>query len=220
MIVLYEDNHIIVVVKPAGVTVMPDKSKSTSMLELVKIYVKDKYSKPGNVFIGLVHRLDRPTGGVMVFARTSKGASRISKQIRDKQFHKTYLAVVKGTMNSKSGVMKDYLLKDIENNKSHVVERETNGSKEALLSYTVLDEKAELSLLSITLETGRHHQIRVQLSNSGHPIVGDLKYGGSKNNREIALWANKITFSQPVTGEIITVESKPNYFKEPWSLFS
>jgi 23S rRNA pseudouridine1911/1915/1917 synthase len=220
MIILFEDNHTLAVVKPHRIPVMPDSSGDASMLDMVKEYIKDKYSKPGKVFIGLVHRLDRPAGGTMVFARTSKGASRLSDQIRTGKFHKTYIAMIEGILDEKKGTLESYLVKDNKKNTSRAVSQETGGAKRALLDYTVIRENSGFSLVKINLHTGRHHQIRVQFSVIGHPIAGDVKYGAKTKDHSIALWSHKISFNKPVGSEIITVESEPDYCSEPWSLMS
>lgn len=219
MVVLYEDNHTIAVVKPSGVPVMPDSSGDESMLDMVKEYIKVKYSKPGNVFIGLVHRLDRETGGAMVFARTSKGASRISAEIRQRNFKKTYLAVVEGVMPEKRGALSNYLKKDRKRNKSFVVDSGEKGAREARLEYEVAGSNRGMSMVRISMETGRHHQIRAQFANTGHPLAGDVKYGGSPGF-PTALWSYSIEFKKPVGEEMIRVVSEPDYRREPWSLFS
>lgn len=217
--VLFEDNHTIAVVKPPGVPVMPDSTGDKSMLDLVKEYIKIKYDKPGKVFLGLVHRIDRSTGGVMVFARTTKGASRLSKQIRERQFKKTYLAVVSGQLDKKTGKFSDFLLKDNHNNISKVVPYGTEGAKEAILEYSVVLEKEGFSLVKIQLITGRHHQIRVQFSSRGHILYGDIKYG-SPQKAKLGLWAKEIEFQKAVGEDIIWVGCEPNYLNEPWRRFS
>ena len=176
--VIYEDNHIIVVEKSPNIPSQSDKTGDIDMLTLVKNYIKEKYNKPGNVYLGLVHRLDRPVGGIMIFAKTSKAASRLSEQVRNKTFKKKYLAVVDGKVEKQQGTLEDYLYKDERNNISKVVKKEKRNSKLAKLDYEVLvyDEVKNLSLLKINLYTGRHHQIRVQLSHFGHSIFGDQKY--------------------------------------------
>lgn len=217
--VLFEDNHAIAVVKPPGVPVMPDNSGDTSMMDLVKDYLKEKYNKPGNVFLGLVQRLDRSTGGVMVFAKTSKGASRLSKQIRERKIGKSYLAVVSGVMENKSGEMTDFLLKDTKDNKSEVVRKGTKGAKQAILQYSVEEYRDGFSLVNIKLATGRHHQIRVQFSSRGHILYGDIKYG-SPSKAKLGLWAKEIEFYKPVGGDPVRVCCEPDYLKEPWRRFS
>lgn len=217
--VLFEDNHCIAVVKPPGVPVMPDSSGDECMMDLVKGYLREKYDKQGNVFLGLVHRLDRSTGGAMVFAKTSKGASRISEQIRNRRMKKKYLAAVSGSMLNKTGEMRDYLLKDQKNNKSAVVEKNTAGAREAVLGYSVLNEKNGFSLVSVNLVTGRHHQIRVQFASRGHILYGDVKYGSPKK-AALGLWAAEIQFYKPVGGDSVTVRCEPDYLKDPWRRLS
>ena len=207
--VLYEDNHIIVVIKPYNIPSQSDKTNDIDMLSLVKEYIKEKYQKPGNVYVGLVHRLDRPVGGIMVFAKTSKAASRLSESIRNKSFSKTYLAVVNGKFEKQNGVLEDYLWKDEALNMSKVVSKDKKNAKLARLTYEVLAEKNDLSLVKINLETGRHHQIRVQFSNAGHSLYGDQKYGKGSMEKQIALWAYRLEFKHPVKDEIMKFEALP-----------
>ena len=201
--VIYEDNHIIVVEKKPNIPSQSDKTGDIDMLTIVKEYIKEKYNKPGNVYLGLVHRLDRPVGGIMIFARTSKSASRLSNQVREKIFKKEYLAVVDGKPEPKSGTLEDYLYKDERNNISKVVKKEKKNAKLAKLDYELVkyNEMKNLSLLKINLHTGRHHQIRVQLSNFGHSIYGDQKYGKRGKGKQIALWAYKLSIEHPITKE-------------------
>ena len=207
--VLYEDNHIIVVIKPYNIPSQSDKTNDIDMLSLVKEYIKEKYQKPGNVYVGLVHRLDRPVGGIMVFAKTSKAASRLSESIRNKSFSKTYLAVVNGKFEKQNGILENYLWKDEALNMSKVVSKDKKGAKLARLTYEVLTEKNDLSLVKINLETGRHHQIRVQFSNAGHSLYGDQKYGKGSMEKQIALWAYRLEFKHPVKDEIMKFEALP-----------
>ena len=209
--VIYEDNHIIVVEKQPNIPSQADKTGDMDMLTLVKEYIKEKYNKPGNVYIGLVHRLDRPVGGVMVFARTSKAASRLSNQVREKAFKKKYLAVVDGKIDNEKGTLEDYLYKDEKNNISKVVNKDKKNAKLAKLDYEVLkyNEVKDLSLVEINLHTGRHHQIRVQLSNFGHSIFGDQKYGTRGKGKQIALWAYELTIEHPITKEKMTFKDLP-----------
>lgn len=207
--VLYEDNHIIVVIKPYNIPSQSDKTNDIDMLSLVKEYIKEKYQKPGNVYVGLVHRLDRPVGGIMVFAKTSKAASRLSESIRNKSFSKTYLAVVNGKFEKQNGILENYLWKDEALNLSKVVSKDKKGAKLARLTYEVLAEKNDLSLVKINLETGRHHQIRVQFSNAGHSLYGDQKYGKGSMGKQIALWAYRLEFKHPVKDEIMKFEALP-----------
>ena len=175
--VIYEDNHIIVVEKMPNIPSQSDKTGDIDMLTIVKQYIKEKYDKPGNVYLGLIHRLDRPVGGIMIFAKTSKAASRLSQQVREKVFKKNYLAVVDGKFENETGSLEDYLYKDERNNISKVVNKDKKNAKFAKLDYEVIkyDDVKKLSLVKINLHTGRHHQIRVQLSNFGHSIFGDTK---------------------------------------------
>lgn len=209
--VIYEDNHIIVVEKPANIPSQGDKTGDLDMLTIIKAYLKEKYNKPGNVYLGLVHRLDRPVGGVMVFAKTSKAAARLSEQVREKVFKKKYLVIVNGKFEEKKGTLKDYLLKNERLNKSRVVEEGTKNSKYAELDYEVLkyDKEQNLSLLKINLHTGRHHQIRVQLSSRDHSIYGDAKYNGRGSARQLYLWAYELTIQNVVSKKEMTFTSIP-----------
>ena len=209
--IIYEDNHIIVVEKKPNISSQGDKTGDIDMITLVKNYIKEKYSKPGNVYLGLVHRLDRPVGGIMIFARTSKSASRLSNQVREKTFRKKYLAVVDGKIENKTGTLEDYLYKDERNNISKVVNKDKKNAKLAKLDYEVLkyDDVKDLSLIKINLHTGRHHQIRVQLSNFNHSIFGDQKYGTRGKGKQIALWAYELTIEHPITKEKMTFKDLP-----------
>ncbi len=209
--ILYEDNQIIVVEKPVNIPSQSDKTGDMDLLSMVKEYIKEKYQKPGNVYVGLIHRLDRPVGGVMVFAKTSKAAARLSNQVREKQFEKTYLVIVNGKMEKKADHLQDYLLKNEKTNMSRVVKEGTKNSKLASLDYEVLkyQEDINLSVLKVHLHTGRHHQIRVQLSSRNHSIYGDQKYGGRGHRKQIALWAYELKFYHPVTNELLTFHSIP-----------
>ena len=220
--VIYEDNHIIVVEKPVNVPTQEDKTGDKDMLTLVKEYIKEKYQKPGNVYVGLVHRLDRPVGGIMIFAKTSKAASRLSESIRVKDFEKTYLAVVHNDNLKDEAVLEDYLWKNEALNKSQVVSKDKHGAKLARLNYQVLESisltntnsngeksKRNLSLLKINLETGRHHQIRVQFASRNNSLYGDQKYGSGPKGEQVALWAYQIHFKHPVKDEWLTLECKP-----------
>lgn len=217
--VIYEDNHIIVVEKPVNIPSQGDKTGDVDMLTIIKEYLKEKYNKPGNVYLGLIHRLDRPVGGVMVFAKTSKAAARLSEQVRDKVFKKKYLVIVNGKFDKETGVLSDYLLKNERKNMSRVVPEGTKNSKYAELDYEVLkyDEELNLSVLKINLHTGRHHQIRVQLSSRNHSIYGDQKYGGRGHGKQICLWAYELTINHPITKEEMTFKSIPNMEKS-WKI--
>ncbi len=209
--IIYEDNHIIVVEKPVNVPSQSDKTGDKDLLTMIKEYLKEKYHKQGEAYLGLVHRLDRPVGGVMVYAKTSKAAARLSEQIRQKQFTKKYLVIVDGKMEQKQGILENYLWKNERTNTSKVVEEGTKNSKYAKLKYEVLKYVPEtnLSVLKITLETGRHHQIRVQLSHAGHSIYGDQKYGSRGKGKQIALWAYELSFIHPITKEKLNFTDMP-----------
>ena len=219
MKVLFEDNQIIVVEKPFNIPSQGDKTGDVDMLSMVKDYVKEKYNKPGNVYIGLVHRLDRPTGGVMVFARTSKAASRLSDEIRERKIQKSYLAICNGKFDETKGTMKDYLWKDEKKNTSYVVKASKKNAKEAILDYEVLkyDAKEDVSLVKIDLHTGRHHQIRVQFSSRMHALYGDTKYHGKGGNAQLCLWAYKLSLIHPTTKEELTYIDLPES-KGIWKL--
>ena len=202
--ILYEDNHVIVVVKPVNVLSQADNTHDIDMLTLIKNYLKAKYQKPGNVYLGLVHRLDRPVGGVMVFAKTSKAASRLSEQVRTKEVEKNYLAIVHGILKEKEGTFQDKIEKK---DNTHVYLNTPLG-KDALLKYHVIKEKDNLSLVDINLLTGRYHQIRLQFSSRGYPLYGDSLYG-NKEKTSICLFAYKLSFNHPITKERLTFEYLP-----------
>ena len=202
--VLYEDNHVIVVVKEKNVLSQADNTHDIDMLTIIKKYLKEKYNKPGNVYLGLVHRLDRPVSGIMVFAKTSKAASRLSDQVRKKEIKKTYMAVVKGIIKKDEVTFVDYLLK-LDNGNTIVTTKDKG--KESVLTYKVLKrnyEKKE-TLVSIDLKTGRHHQIRVQFASRGYPLCGDQRYGKS-DKTQIALCAYKLEFIHPTTKQLMKFE--------------
>lgn len=214
MKIIYEDNHLLVVLKPINMPVQEDNSKDLDLLTYLKNYLKEKYNKQGNVYLGLVHRLDRPVSGIMVFAKTSKAASRLSEQIRNKTFKKEYMAVVCGKVLEKDTLV-DKLLKDNKTNTTTVNEK----GKESILNYELIDYKNNYSLVKINLKTGRSHQIRVQFSSRGYPLYGDQRY--NKNvlpKQQIALFANKLEFTHPITKEILIFEEElPN--SNPWNIF-
>lgn len=219
--VLYEDNHLLVVEKPVNMPSQEDESGDTDLLSLLKDDIKRLYGKPGNVYLGLVHRLDRPVGGAMVFAKTSKAASRLSESIRSRDFGKRYLAVVHGTPEAGQGRLVHHLLKDARTNTVSAVRPGTAGAKEAILDYSVLGTSGELSLVRIELHTGRPHQIRVQLAQLGCPLYGDQKYGAGRNKpgQQLALWSAYLSFAHPVSKETLTFRSLPAEV-HPWSLWS
>jgi len=205
--ILFEDNHFIVINKQSGDIVQGDKTGDKPLSEIVKEYIKEKYSKPGNVFLGVVHRLDRPTTGIVVFARTSKALERFNKMLRDKKVTKTYWAVVKNQPIKNEDTLTGFLKKNPKNNKSTSFSTEIKGSKKAILHYKLLKSLNHYHLLEVNLETGRHHQIRCQLASIGSPIKGDLKYGFDRSNKNasIHLHARKIEYIHPVTTRTITI---------------
>lgn len=205
--VLYEDNHIIVVEKIINVPSQADSSNDIDMLTIVKNYIKEKYNKPSNVYLGLIHRLDRPVGGVMVFARTSKAASRLSKAVRENMIHKTYLTIVHGKLDKNKGTLIDNISKDEKTNTSYI---DNQNGKKAILEYEILkyNKDSNLSLLKVNLITGRHHQIRLQMSNNKNPIYGDQRYGMQDKN-QIALYAYKLELMHPVKKELMVFKSFP-----------
>lgn len=216
--VLYEDNHLLGVVKPQNVPTQADESGDDDLLSIARAYIKEQYQKPGAAYLGLVHRLDRPVGGVMVFARTSKAAQRLQEAMQSGSWGKTYLAVVCGSA-PEHAELTDYLVKDETTRASSVTDAKTQGAKMARLSFKKLAEIDDLSLLAIALETGRHHQIRVQLSHAGLPIWGDARYNASsKPGQQIALWAAKLAFNHPTTKERISLASAPPETL-PWTIF-
>lgn len=215
--ILFEDNHLLAIYKPAGVLSQEDYSGDPDVLTLCKAYLKKEYKKPGNVFLGLVHRLDRPVAGVMLLAKTSKAASRISEQIRKRTVKKRYLAVVEGNPDD-NGMLMHYLLKDRDTNRVKVVDPGNSNAQKSELTFLKTDQKKNLALLNITLITGRPHQIRVQLSHEGFPIVGDSKYGQSTSS-EIALFASELEIIHPTLKKPVNITATPvNTY--PWSQFS
>ena len=211
--ILYEDNHIIVVEKKVNMLVQADSTHDLDLLTLTKNYIKEKYQKPGNVYLGLVHRLDRPVGGIIVFAKTSKAAARLSTSIKNHEFKKTYLAIIDGKLEH-DGVLKDKIL-----NKDNKVTIDDLG-KESKLEYRVLDIKEDKTLVSINLITGRKHQIRIQFASRGFPLWGDLRYNkNAKVGNQLALWATRLEFKHPTKDETMIFKSLPNTQKYPWSLF-
>ncbi len=217
--VIYEDNHVLVVEKPVNVPVQEDESKDEDLLTILKQYLKDKYQKPGNVYLGLVHRLDRPVGGVMVFAKTSKAASRLSKQVQDRTLDKIYRAVVLHTPKQPQDTFVDYLYKNKKTNRVQVVNKSHPEGKFAKLSFEQLATKNDLTLVQIQLETGRSHQIRVQFSSRNLPLWGDQRYNANaKVGQQIALWAYQLSFEHPTTKKQLTfVCNPPNQF--PWNQY-
>ena len=207
MNVLYEDNHIIIINKAAGEIVQGDKTGDKSLCDTMKQYIKEKYAKPGNVFIGLPHRLDRPVSGVVVFAKTSKALERLNGMFRDGNVKKIYWAITKGKPMKAEGEISSWILRNEKMNKSFSYPKEVKGSKHALLSYTLKAASQNYNLIEVELKTGRHHQIRCQLASIGCPIKGDLKYGAQRSNPDgsISLHARYIEFIHPVSKQLIQV---------------
>ncbi|WP_460219111.1 RluA family pseudouridine synthase [Psychroserpens sp. MEBiC05023] len=205
--VLYEDNHVIIINKRAGDIVQGDRTGDMPLSDVVKAYLKDKYNKPGNVYLGVVHRLDRPTTGIVLFSKTSKALPRLNKLFADKKANKTYWAIVKKQPQKSEDTLINWLKKNTKNNKSTAYLKEVKDSKKAILHYKTIKSLDNYSLLEITLETGRHHQIRCQLSHIGSPIKGDLKYGFDRSNKDasINLHARRLQFEHPVSKEPIDV---------------
>ena len=213
--VLYEDNHLLAIFKPAGLLVQGDRTRDPTLLEMARTYVAEKYHKPGRVYIGLVHRLDRPVAGVVLFARTSKAASRLCQQIRERRFKKTYWAVIQGHLQPPEGEITGYIARH--GRKSFLSSPSRKNARIASLSYKTIEALPGFSLVEIDLKTGRHHQIRVQLAGRGHPIIGDKKYGSSHPmpGKNIALLAKGLTIRHPTKAEEIQIES-PIPENWPW----
>ncbi len=218
--ILHEDNHVIVVYKPQNIASCPDESGDDNLLDRVKRYVKTAYNKQGNVYIGLVHRLDRPTGGVMVFAKTSKAAARLTDQMKSGDFEKKYPAVLCGVPNPDRGTLTGYLKKNTINNMVYLCTQGTDGAKFASLDYRIVDRKEGFSLADVKLHTGRSHQIRVQMAGIAHPVYGDMRYGGEYAVKgKLALWAYSLAFTHPVTGERLRFLLEPPADEIPWKRF-
>ena len=209
--ILFEDNHLIIVNKNPGDLTQGDITGDITLGDKIKSYLKKKYNKPGNVFLGITHRLDRPTSGVIIFTKTSKSLKRLNEMFKDNEIKKTYWAVVKSITKKKSDKLENYLIKNQKQNKSYVAKVSNTKSKKAILFYKVIFELQKFSLLSIKLETGRHHQIRTQLSHVGFPIKGDLKYGYPRSNNDgsIYLHSRKVSFIHPVTKKNIEITAIP-----------
>ena len=219
-IILFEDNHIIVALKPQNMPSCDDESKDVSLLSALKDMIKERDNKPGNVYLGLVHRLDRPTGGVMVFAKTSKAAGRLSEQMKTGDFEKIYYTTLVGTLDKKEQTLTNYLKKNAITNTVYVCAQTVEGAKKAELHYKVIEEKSGLSFVKIKLHTGRSHQIRVQMSNLGYPVYGDMRYGGENAVKgHLALWATSLSFTHPVTKERLCFKAEPPKELSPWKIF-
>ncbi len=209
MQVVYEDNHVIIVFKESGEIVQGDKTGDTPLSETVKAYIKEKHHKPGNVFLGVVHRLDRPVAGLVVFAKTSKALSRLNDMFRDGDIHKTYWAITKNRPTEPEATLVNWLVRNEKQNKSYVYDHEVPGSKKSVLEYRVAGQTENYNLLEVKLLTGRHHQIRCQLAAIGCPIKGDLKYGARRSNPDgsISLLSRHVAFVHPVSQELVSVDS-------------
>jgi 23S rRNA pseudouridine1911/1915/1917 synthase len=218
--ILYEDNHLIAVNKLPSEIVQGDKTGDVPLSEDVKQYIKERYGKPGNVYLGVIHRLDRPVSGVVVFARTSKALARMNKLVHDREMKKIYWAIVKNRPEKEEGELRHFLFRNEQKNKSFAYLTEKNGTKEAILTYRLINSSKDYYLLEVNLKTGRHHQIRAQLAAIGCPIKGDLKYGFPRSNKDasISLHARSVSFTHPVTKKILTITARPpqdplwNYF--------
>ncbi len=206
--VVYEDNHLLVVVKPPNLLTQADATGDDDLLTQMKQYIKEKYQKPGDVYLGLVHRMDRPVGGLLCLARTSKAAARLSKQVSTHEMGREYLAIVEGNLPD-SGTLNHYLVKDEAQNVVSAVPEGTPGGQLAVLHFECLGRRVNTSLCHIRLQTGRAHQIRVQMASSGHPLVFDARYGHGIPGRQIALWGAKLTLTHPTRGEQMTFLSAP-----------
>lgn len=218
--IVYEDNHILVVIKPHNIPVQGDDSGDIDMLTIIKNFIKERDKKPGNVFLGLVHRLDRPTGGVMVFAKTSKAASRLSEELKKKELKKHYICVVNGRPQILEDILTTYLKKDEKNNIVKIAPKLEQGAKEAVLKYRVVETKNKLSLIEVDLITGRSHQIRVQMSKQLNlPIYADFKYGDDKHVSNLALWAYELVFVHPVTKQTMRFKVAPDLENSIFKIF-
>lgn len=211
MLPVYEDNHLIIINKEPGEIVQGDKSGDTPLSDKVKAYLKKKYNKPGNVFCGVVHRIDRPVAGLVIFAKTSKALSRLNEMLRKNDIHKTYYAMVEGVPEAKSAKLENFIYSNGGMNKSFICDKSHPEAKLSILEYDTIAVGERYSILRVKLITGRKHQIRLQLSNIGHPIKGDLKYGARRSNPDggISLLAKKIEFIHPVSGKLISAEVPP-----------
>ena len=209
MEIVYEDNHLIIVYKHSGEIVQGDKTGDVPLSEDVKCYLKEKYQKPGNVFLGVVHRLDRPVSGLVVFAKTSKALTRLNKMFRDGEVHKTYWAITKNLPPQPEGTLTHWLVRNEKQNKSYAYDHEVPHSKKAILKYRLIGQSDHYCLLEVNLMTGRHHQIRCQLAHMGCPIKGDLKYGAQRSNPDgsICLLAHHVEFVHPVSKQLISLDS-------------
>ena len=218
--ILYEDKHIIVLLKPQMTACCPDESKDDNLLDMVKKYIKIAHNTPGNVYVGLVHRLDRPTGGVMVYAKTSKAAARLTESMQKGEFEKKYLTVLCGSLGTERGKLCNYLRKNTVNNMVYICTPSEEGAKYAELDYRVIEDKSKYSLVEVRLHTGRTHQIRVQTAGISHPVFGDMRYGGALAQKgKLALWAYSLSFPHPITKERMKFMVTPPETETPWKAF-
>ncbi len=218
--IVYEDNHVVVVVKPHNVSVQEDKSKDDDMLNIIKNYIKVRDNKPGRVFLGLVHRLDRVTGGLMVFAKTSKAASRLSSELKENQLKKHYLCVINGKPQQAQDKLTTYLKKDEKTNTVYIAPQSENGAKEASLEYQIVATKQNLSLVKVNLITGRSHQIRVQMAKQLNcPIYADFKYGDKTHKGNLCLWSYELTFIHPTTKQNLRFVASPEFKNSGFKFF-
>jgi len=221
MTVLYEDNHLLIVNKDCGELVQVDKTGDASLEDTLKVWLKQKYNKPGNVFLGVTHRLDRPVTGNVIFAKTSKALIRLNEMFKNGEIHKTYWALVKTPPRQEEGILEHYIVRNEKQNKSYAYDVEKPNSKKAILHYKLIGKSDTYYLLEIDLKTGRHHQIRCQLAKIGSPIKGDLKYGFPRSNPDggISLHSRKVEFTHPVSGLIISVTAPTPTRENIWRLF-
>lgn len=221
MTVIFEDNHLLVVNKAAGELVQVDKNSDTSLEVELKNWLKIKYDKPGNVFLGVTHRLDRPVSGLVIFAKTSKALTRLNEMFKNGEVSKTYWALVKNTPPAEEGLLEDYIYRNEKQNKSYVCKSDKNGAKKAMLKYRTIGKSESYYLIEVELLTGRHHQIRCQLSAMGCPIKGDLKYGSQRSNPDgsISLHSRRVTFKHPVGGQVIDIVAPLPENDKIWQFF-
>lgn len=216
--ILYEDNHLLIINKKAGQLVQGDKTRDESLLDSIKNFIKIRDNKPGNVFLGLVHRIDRPTSGLVIYAKTSKALSRLTQMVKNREIKKTYWAIVPKEIIPESQKLIHYLKKNEKNNKAIIFTKPTEGAKESILTYHLIKILENYQLLEIDLETGRHHQIRAQLSKIGLPIKGDLKYGSPRSNPDggISLHARRLEFIHPVTKDLVSIVAPTSQNDAVW----
>ena len=218
--ILYEDNHLIVVNKKAGLLVQNDITGDKSLVDFIKEYIKLKYNKPGNVFLGVTHRIDRPTSGIVIFTKTSKSLKRLNKEFKERKILKKYIAITEKNKHLNSGKLENWIIKNSKQNKSYIHPKKIPGSKKAKLDYLLIKKLKNYLVFNIKIETGRHHQIRAQLSNIGLTIKGDLKYGSKRSNKDgsIDLHSHEVVFNHPISKDKIKIKA-PTPKKQPWNSF-